>query len=99
MIANFYKKLPHLQTLELYSCENSSILSTLSRAAHNLESILLGDYNRTKHNFEQELHHNNHGLQKLIQSQHQLKTITINNVVTEMGSVIKLLESQSNSLE
>ena len=39
------------------------------------------------------------GLQKLIQSQHQLKTITIRSIAINMSSLFKLLESQSKSLE
>jgi len=87
------KNLPHLQTLELHSRLNNSTFNTLSRVVKNLKSISL-DFK--EYNFEQVLHPS---LQKLVQSQRQLKTITIKNVTAKMRSVLKLLESQSNFLE
>ena len=40
-----------------------------------------------------------HGLKKLVQSQHQLKTITIEKGAAKMRTIFKILESQSSSLE
>ena len=89
--------LPFLQNLSLsgslpFKLKNS-IFDTLSRTAHNLESISVegpdGYY------FEQ-------GLQKLIQSQHQLKTITVIIIgaiyITWMSDLFKLLESNGQIL-
>jgi len=90
------KSLPCLQNLSWYLELDDSIFSTLSEAAHNLKSISVEVSGVRAYNFEQELHN---GLQKLIQSQHQLKAFTIKKVRTKMSSVFELLESKSNSLE
>ncbi|CAG8552906.1 4859_t:CDS:1 [Paraglomus occultum] len=87
--------LPCLQNLSLSLILDNSVFSTLSRAAHNLKSLSVkgpGGYN-----FAEQVPH--YGLQNLIQSQHQLKTITVKIVITNMSSLFKLLESQSNSLQ
>jgi len=98
--------LPCLRNLSLSIDLNDRILSTLSRTAHNLESISLEyclfvtGYSWLENYYqfaEQEPYH--HELQKLIQSQRQLKTIAMKFVVIKMSSLFKLLESQSNSLE
>jgi len=84
-----------LQNLSLHLNFDISTFSTLSRAVHNLESLSITvEYDMySTYNFTL------HGLQKLIQSQHQLKTIIVIGIVTRMSSLFKLLESQSNSLE
>ena len=93
--------LPHLQNLSLPLHFDNSISSTLSRIVHNLESISVEDLGYAFFNFaKQELLALPHpGLQKLIQSPHQLKAIIVMGIITKMSSLFKLLESQSNSLE
>src|SRR6185312_1516698 len=76
------KSLPRLQTLALHSSLSSTTFNTLSRVAKNLKSISFEIDGNQEYNLEQELHH---GLQKLIQSQHRLKTITIKYVTAKMG--------------
>jgi len=89
------KSLPHLQNLSWHLDLDNNIFSTLSRDAHNLKSISIVGFRKL---FEFELK-SCYGLQKLIQSQHQLKIFTMEHVTANMGSLFKLLESQSNSLE
>jgi len=94
----FINSIPNLQHLILYLNVENNMVNTLSVAAQNLKSISVKVCKsaKYKYNLEQESHR---GLQKLIQSQHQLKTITMANVITRMETIFKLLESQSNSLE
>src|SRR6185312_9883545 len=81
--------LPHLQNLSLPLHFDNSISSTLSRIVHNLESISVEDLGYAFFNFAKQepfaLPHP--GLQKLIQSQHQLKTITMKHVTIKMSSL------------
>ena len=66
---------------------------------HNLKSIsFIHDGDGIEYDFEKVLVPHD-GLRKLIQSQHQLKTITMKHVTIKMSSLFTLLESQSNSLE
>ncbi|CAG8510396.1 4222_t:CDS:1 [Paraglomus occultum] len=87
--------LPRLQSLSLSLNLHYGAFCTLSRAAHKLESISVEGLDI--HSLAEQIPH---GLTELIQSQHQLKAITIKNIAEiDMGSLFKLLESQSNTLE
>jgi len=90
------KSLPRLQNLSLYFHSAGNIFNILSKVAHNLKSISVKVCWDGVYTFEKR---SPYGLQKLIQSQHQLKTFTIQTVTVKMRPLFKLLESQSNSLK
>ncbi|CAG8653487.1 5080_t:CDS:1 [Paraglomus occultum] len=87
--------LSRVQNLSWYLDLDDNIFSALSRAARNLKSISV----KCRRSCYFKLGSRNHGLQKLVRSQRQLKTFTLKHVTVSMRSVFELLESQSNSLE
>jgi len=89
------ESLPRLRNVSLYYHSTDRIFNILSEVAHNLVSISVGTCWSGINTFDKKP---THGLQKLIQSQHQLKAFTIQNFKVKMGPLFKLLESRSNSL-
>ena len=90
------KKLPQLRSFTWESKRSHRrVFGALSRVAHNLESLSVDFYYRKYHLKKK----SRDTFQRLVQIQHQLKSITIKNLYTDMGSVMELLRLQSASLK
>ena len=90
------KSLPQLRRFTWRGDLCLEILDKFSNIAHNLEFLSINFERKNYYYLNEE---SNNSLHKLIESQHQLKAIEIHNVSTNMGSILDLLKSRSDSLE
>ncbi|CAG8533021.1 1782_t:CDS:1 [Paraglomus brasilianum] len=97
LLGQLFDSAKDLSQLRVFSWKGTSymkIFSILSELACNLEEVSFNFYNMKLYYYKE-----TDNFQKFVQSQRRLKSITIERLLTNMSSMLKLLNVHSESLE